>query len=483
MVERARLVSLRRLGAALVSRNALQAALTGVATLLAGPALALDYCDAQQPCLQSGVTCYYSVCVPDSAICTADSQCDGWETCDMTCQGLPGGTSSGGGSTEPIPIPGEDAGSSGGGSGEMPMPKVDAGSGFAPPPDSSDTNTAIPQPDWDGSGTDGGWTAPSCPTDKGICKAKAEKIPIQEVCIDFCAVMLKCDGMGGGGSSDPGEPTDPPPMPGVDAGSSGGSGGSGGAPTPPDFDAGSSDKKPAPPMDAGQASDAGAFDPMPDGDGIMEPPAPDETMQCQTICSLVVLEKIAAPQFQGLTKCIADSAKETCESIESHCGDEQEAFEDAMTDKDEFVLALLGMSLGGGGKDPGDPGTDVSTGEDTAIFVDGGSTGGTDQTGSDGAIAADGNESQNDSSGRPQEPDSAAPLGDTVGADGVANADASTTPTGTYSKKSDSGGCTAGATSSQSSTGLAGLLGLFATALVSRRRLQRVAVKSQAHIG
>ncbi len=478
MVERARLVSLRRLGAALVSRRALQAALTGVATLLAGPAMALDYCDAQQPCLQSGVSCYYSVCVPDSAICTADSQCDGWETCDMTCQGLPGGTSSSGGSTEPMPIPGADAGSSGGGSGsgEMPSPKVDAGSGFAPPPDGADANAAIPQPDWDGSGSDGGWTAPSCPTDKGICKPKAEKIPIQEVCIDFCAVMLPCENQQGGGT-DPGDPIDPPPMPGADAGSSGGSSGSGGAPMPPpEFDAGSSDKM-APP-DGGAAMDGGANDPMPDGGGIMEPPGPDETMQCQTICSLVVLEKIAAPQFQGLTKCIADNAKETCEAIEAHCTANQEAFENALSANDEFVLELLGMSMGGsGGPKPTDPGTDVSTGEDTTIFVDGGSTGGTDQTGPDGVIAADGNESQTDGSGKPQEPDGAAPLGDTMGADGVANADASTTPGGTSSKKSDSGGCTAGATSSQSSTGLAGLLGLFATVLVSRRRLQRVAVK------
>lgn len=456
-------------------RRLLQSALALGAALWALPAAALDYCDDQTPCLQSGVSCYYHICVPDTVLCTSDSQCDGWEVCDTTCSGLPGATTgSGGGSTDPYP--GADASSGGGGG----VPSYDAGSsGFAPQPDAGNGDQeAIPKadvPDWDAGSYDGGYpyddsyTTPTCPTDKGLCRAKPEKVPVQDACIDFCAVMIQCEGSsGGGGGSGTDEPA--PPIPSYDAGSSGGSSGadagsSGAAPPPPDYDAGGADKMP-PPYDAGGVP----YDP---DAGITEPPpGPDEIAACQTICSLVMLEKIAPSEFAALTKCVAESAPEGCASVDSHCTDENEAFEAALTPKDQFVIELLGLQMGGGGGTKPDDawnGTDTDTstgpGEDGWIYVDGGTTTGTDgdvwSGGEDAWFPSDNGSQGSDTGGAPIPPD-----GQTTG-DAKSAADASASGGGTVKAQSD--GCTAGTTASGNASGMAALL-LAGAALLQRRR-------------
>jgi uncharacterized protein (TIGR03382 family) len=389
----------------------------------ASPALAGGYCSDTQACKSSNETCQGNYCVPTAKLCTGDSACQTWEKCDFTCpSGIGGGgsTSTGGGTVSSDAISASDgfssgsadAGSSGSGSSDASSgPSSSDASGVPYQPDASE----MPYPDADFNPNDGGpWVPPqsNCPKSPGVCVAVPSKVPAQAGCDTLCNVLVPCHLSFGSGQSS--------------GGSSGGSGGG----TTPSTDAGSTD--PSYPDAASNPSEPDAMIPSYDAGSVDVTPGPEEMAQCVAICSIWVLDQVAAPELASLEQCVA--VQFGCDAVEKTCGASAKAFMKAAEANDAWSLGMGGSMTSGGSETGGTKDGDASPVFDNADA----STGGTDDSGS----------------GAPQQ------IGDTVGGDA-----GSTAGQDSAAPKS---GCSAG-TTSHGSAGLA-ILALLGSALILRRR-------------
>ena len=331
--------------------------------------------------------------------------------CDFTC---PGGMSSGGGSTGTsssdasvtVAVDGISW-TDGGSSGSG---SSDAGSGNVPSPDADN----IPQPG-DGLSSsdatpipdDAYWVDYNCPKTTGVCVAVLSKVPVQAGCEALCSALVPCHLSFGSGTV---------------SSSSGGS--SGGGVPPSSADAGQTD--PSYPDSASGTDmppdfpDAASYDTnMPQYDGGPIDPGPDAQAQCVAMCGVWVLDHTADTELAALETCVSTQQPSGCSAIEKNCEAAAKAFMTAAEANDAWSLGLGGS---------------FSSSDSTAT----GGTKGGDASPALGAADA--------------------------GATGGTESNSAATSSGSTS----SSGCTAGATS-HNATGLS-LLGLFASALILRRR-------------